>query len=69
MIEGLQTGYILSRPTIFSLRNMLNEMEAIGWDPLQPIAVIQMSNAPELFHIKAVEQWLGPAITPTKEAS
>jgi hypothetical protein len=66
MIERLQTGYILCRPTIFSLRNMLNEMEAIGWDPLQPIEVKQMSNAPELFHVKAVEEWLGAPITPNE---
>lgn len=69
MIEALQTGYVLRRPTIFSLRNMLNEMERIGWDPLQPIEVKQMNNAPELFHIKAVEKWLGPPIQPTEEAS
>lgn len=68
MVEGLQTGYILRRPTIFSLRNMLNEMEAIGWNPLQTIEVKQMSNAPELFHIKAVEEWLGEPIT-KREAS
>jgi hypothetical protein len=45
---------------------MLNEMEAIGWDPLQPIEVKQMSNAPELFHVKAVEEWLGAPITPNE---
>jgi hypothetical protein len=69
MIERLQTGYILRRPTIFSLRNTLNELERIGWDPLQHIQITQFSNAPELFHIKAVEEWLGAPITPTEEAS
>ena len=53
------TGRLISRPTLGSLRALLDEMEADGWSPDQQIQIKQLANAPEAFTVDAVEEWLG----------
>jgi hypothetical protein len=58
MSETWRPRYI-ARPTIETLRNMLDEMESQGWDARQQVQIKQLANMPELFIVEAVEEWVG----------
>lgn len=51
----------ITRPTIATLRDMLNKLEEAGWSPEQHIQVKQIINAPETFTVSPVEKWVGKA--------
>lgn len=51
----------ITRPTIASLRQALDDLQHGGWSPDQQIQIGQVVNAPEIFTISPVEEWLGSA--------
>jgi hypothetical protein len=60
IIEGLPPT-LIDRPTITSLRNLLDQLIASGWNPEQQIQISQLANAPSCHHVVPVEVWLGQA--------
>ena len=47
------------RPTLASLRNLLDDLEAQGWSPDQLVEIKQLVNAPSVFTLRPVEVWAG----------
>jgi tRNA A58 N-methylase Trm61 len=56
-----KTSIMIYRPTIKSLKQMLEDLTELGWHEDQQIQIAQMANAPEAFAIMAVEKWIGEA--------
>jgi len=64
-IKEIGVGFF-TRPTIDSLRELLDRLEREGWSADQQIQVIQLGNKPEAFVIQAVEEWLGSSEPPIR---
>jgi phenylacetate-coenzyme A ligase PaaK-like adenylate-forming protein len=50
---------MIIRPTIASLRDLLDRLSETGWNEHQQIQIKQMANAAEIFSVEAVEVWIG----------
>lgn len=52
-------GAWITRPTLGTLRAMLDDLEAQGWSPDQHVQVTNLDNAPEIFTVSPVVEWVG----------
>ena len=64
-IQEIGVGFF-TRPTIASLRELLDRLEHEGWSADQQIQVIQLVNQPEAFVIQPVEEWRGVSEPPIR---